>query len=648
MRVCGARRVGARGARLSPRGGASRARARRSRGAGRRALVADFGVVGGARVASASEARGGSDDASERSASDASAAREVGALLAAYVPVAAIVETAHDRETLHDAWGRPYLGADAPPLLAVLEAAISSRGPSREEEKAGGGVEKEKEKAAASGLQEAAAGGGVELEKAAASVLPSSKEGRLSRGILDPSRGVDRAAGRATASAAMHRIAQLARVAAPPPGGRGDAVAGDEARALARATLREASRAFFFSSSPSSPGVTPGDGFRTRDGPSRVVADRPDGYALGFADAALEAPDVWTPWVDDATVVEWAPRLGARSRSTIQGPSTRGPAAPREKRSTPPTRRWRSRPVPIPVRRRATARTRARARTPPRGTGGRFFETRCAPRGERRRRRGAPSRRRRPRATSSATVFFSTRPRAFLARRRNAETPDPAPRTTRGRRAWRSGRSSGTRPRTTRRRAIIPRPETTTHSRRVQRRSSRRSTRRFGASLALPRARASRADAGALQAALAAADCVAFLCAVRNRPASPARVSAVAASATARDAAAGLAEADARAAAFLAPIAPPLLRARRGVGAGGRRRFGERRVRTREEARARVRGARLRAPPRRDGRVRFRRSRRAARGEARVLEGVGARAIAPRSPRSPGNEGGFPRRRPGS
>jgi hypothetical protein len=597
-----------------------------------------------ARVASASEARGGFDDASERSVSDASAAREVGALLAAYVPVAAIVETAHDRETLHDAWGRPYLGADAPPLLAVLEAAISSRGPSREEEKAGGGGELEKEKAAASGLQEAAAKGGVELETAAASVLPSSKEGRRSRGILDPSRGVDRAAGRATASAAMHRIAQLARVAAPPPGGRGDAVAGDEARALARATLREASRAFFFSSSPSSPGVTPGDGFRTRDGPSRVLADRPDGYALGFADAALEAPDVWTPWVDDATVVEWAPRLGAfafddpraldawvrgAAREALDaadaalafasGSGSGSAARDGSKANASASAKANAasgdgmavlRDAMRAARRATKAARRAVEAAASEGDvlGDGFFFDAAAGVSRSATKPGNAGSRAADDAREACVAFwtllgdasahdaapndntalrdddaFAKGSEALVAAldsavRRVARLP-PRARVARGR----QGASGGARRGGLRRVSLLGSKPPGVPLARLGRRRVRDGARRRGGARGGGRARG------------------------------------------------GVPRAH-RAAAFTRG---------RGVGAGGRRRFGKRRVRTREEARARVRGARLRAPPRRDGRVRFRRSRRAARGEARVLEGVGARDRACARRARPGTKAGL-------
>ena len=177
-------------------------------------------------------ARSGSDaaplenlgDVSERERErDAIDAARLGAALVAYVPVAAMLETCHDGEELHDRSAAPYLCAGpvdsarlAPSLVRVAATVLRLRGDVGERE----------------------VGAGV-------------------------------------AGACVHRIAQLARSAAPPPAGRGDANAATEARALAE------------------------------------VLTHPGALATASAvDALRSAEDVWTPWAEPAQVEAWVRARG--------------------------------------------------------------------------------------------------------------------------------------------------------------------------------------------------------------------------------------------------------------------------------------------------------------------------------------------------
>ena len=170
------------------------------------------------------------DDLDERSRvretreRDAIDAARLGAALVAYVPVAATLETCHDDAELHGRAATPYLsagaGADADPAAPSLArvAATTLR--------LGGAV----------GAREVGAG---------------------------------------VAGACVHRIAQLARSALPPPAGLGDAGAATEARALAEVVTSPAALA-----------------------------------AASAVDALRSAEDVWTPWAEPARLEAWVRARG--------------------------------------------------------------------------------------------------------------------------------------------------------------------------------------------------------------------------------------------------------------------------------------------------------------------------------------------------
>jgi len=155
---------------------------------------------------------------------DAIDAARLGAALVAYVPVAATLETCHDDAELHGRAATPYLsagaGADADPAAPSLArvAATTLR--------LGGAV----------GAREVGAG---------------------------------------VAGACVHRIAQLARSALPPPAGLGDAGAATEARALAEVVTSPAALA-----------------------------------AASAVDALRSAEDVWTPWAEPARLEAWVRARG--------------------------------------------------------------------------------------------------------------------------------------------------------------------------------------------------------------------------------------------------------------------------------------------------------------------------------------------------
>ena len=153
------------------------------------------------------------------SSRDAIGAARVGAALVAYVPVAAMLEVCHDGEELHGRWAAPYLAAGAEVPLDPLAPSLA--------------------RVAATALR---LGGDVGAREIGAGV----------------------------AGACVHRIAQLARSALPPPAGRGDAGATEEAKALAE------------------------------------VLTSPDALATASAVAALRsAEDVWTPWAEPARLAAW-------------------------------------------------------------------------------------------------------------------------------------------------------------------------------------------------------------------------------------------------------------------------------------------------------------------------------------------------------
>jgi len=153
------------------------------------------------------------------SSRDAIGAARVGAALVAYVPVAAMLEVCHDGEELHGRWAAPYLAAGAEVPLDPLAPSLA--------------------RVAATALR---LGGDVGAREIGAGV----------------------------AGACVHRIAQLARSALPPPAGRGDAGAAEEAKALAE------------------------------------VLTSPDALATASAVAALRsAEDVWTPWAEPARLAAW-------------------------------------------------------------------------------------------------------------------------------------------------------------------------------------------------------------------------------------------------------------------------------------------------------------------------------------------------------
>ena len=160
----------------------------------------------------------------ERRERDAIDAARLGAALVAYVPVAATLETCHDDAELHGRAATPYLsagaGADADPAAPSLArvAATTLR--------LGGAV----------GAREVGAG---------------------------------------VAGACVHRIAQLARSALPPPAGLGDAAAATEARTLAEVVTSPAALA-----------------------------------AASAVDVLRSAEDVWTPWAEPARLEAWVRARG--------------------------------------------------------------------------------------------------------------------------------------------------------------------------------------------------------------------------------------------------------------------------------------------------------------------------------------------------
>ena len=150
-----------------------------------------------------------------------------GSSLACVVPVAAILEVCHDRQELHGEHARAYLGEDGPSLAETCALALEDA---------------------------------TRCESAA----------------------VARAVGRAVAGAAMHRVAQVARVAKPPPAGVSDAIAEKEARTLVALVARgERSEA---------KDTTPAE---------RAVRD-------AVAELTRECADVWTPWADEKASSRWA------------------------------------------------------------------------------------------------------------------------------------------------------------------------------------------------------------------------------------------------------------------------------------------------------------------------------------------------------
>lgn len=160
----------------------------------------------------------------ERRERDAIDAARLGAALVAYVPVAATLETCHDDAELHGRAATPYLSAgagdDADPAAPSLArvAATTLR--------LGGAV----------GAREVGAG---------------------------------------VAGACVHRIAQLARSALPPPAGLGDAAAATEARTLAEVVTSPAALA-----------------------------------AASAVDVLRSAEDVWTPWAEPARLEAWVRARG--------------------------------------------------------------------------------------------------------------------------------------------------------------------------------------------------------------------------------------------------------------------------------------------------------------------------------------------------
>ena len=155
-----------------------------------------------------------------------------GSLLACLVPAAAILEVCHDRQELHGEHARAYLGEDGPSLAETCASALD-------------------------------AATRCESEAVAAAV------------------------GRAVAGAAMHRVAQLARVARPPPAGVSDANAEKEARALVAVVTRV-------------------DASESED--ARTRAKRAVSNAV--AELTRECADVWTPWAEGEALAGWARRGG--------------------------------------------------------------------------------------------------------------------------------------------------------------------------------------------------------------------------------------------------------------------------------------------------------------------------------------------------
>ena len=172
-------------------------------------------------------------------AKDASfgAVAAAGALLRVYTPASSMLEVCHSRDALHGAAvNRAYLGSTGPSLAETVTGLLA---------------------------------------------------GRWAGGRLSSSAG--RSIGAAAAGAALHRVAQLSRVARPPPAGAGDAAAGTEARELVAGLLASAGGAG---------GVKRAGGVSGDD--SSV-----DPRAAAVGETLTECADVWVEWAAPGELREW-------------------------------------------------------------------------------------------------------------------------------------------------------------------------------------------------------------------------------------------------------------------------------------------------------------------------------------------------------